>query len=379
MKYYSKIMILLSIMALVSGCGKKDRGVSEESKNPGFQFEKVMETSDSSETFYFKYPDNDYYGGLILADIRGDIYVRDDGRILKFSGSGEFIKGLVEGGQGPGEVTKLKEFFLLDKKLFIYNSLPSKIILKNTDGSLIEELRLGDNPFRKFIAFHDGFYYFSDNETPEIKGGEAKIIDVYHYLLEVSLKGEVKKIENISFPLKTYAALVGGLSGMLDICEFIVTPTNNGEYFFISHTSEYSIKLWDAAKKALVKTLSRPYERQEPPAEIVKKINRRGFRIEDKVYRPPAPKYLDDIRQLLLYRDKLWVVTSTVDTEKGMLIDVFSSSGDYIRSFYLKLSDRVKYFDYFTLKIFVSGDFLYCFERDGEDNPWLVKYRITGK
>lgn len=366
-------------MSLASGCGKRNRAASEESKDLDFRFEKVLETSDDSGSFYFKYPDNSYYGGLIRADDRGDIYVRDSGRILKFSGSGEFIKNLMQEGQGPGEITNLKTFLVTGNKLIIYNSSPPKIILKNMAGSLIEEFRIGKKPLNRFLAFHNGRYYFSDSDAPEIKGGEAKIIDIFHYLIEVSPKGEVKKIENFSFPIKTFVVSQNGAYGMIDVGELIVTPTNKGNYFFVSHTPEYSLKLWDVDKKAVIKTIKKPYERRKPPLEIAEKINRQAFQLNDKLYRPPPPKYLNDIRQLLVYRDKMWVVTSTVDKEKGILIDVYDSSGDYSGKFYLKLPGRLKHLDYYFLNIFVYGDYLYTIERDAEDNPWLVKYRIIAK
>lgn len=373
-----KTVILLILMAFISGCGERKRDVPEESNHLDFRIEKVFETSDQSGAFSFQHPDTSYYGNLIRVDARGDIYVRDYNRILKFDARGKFIKNLLQEGQGPGKVTRLDTFFVESGKLIVYDAASPKIILINTDGSFIKEFRFGKKSIEKFFAFHKGRYYFFDGRAVEIKNSEAKVIDVFHYLVEVTSKGEVNKIEENGFPVKTFVASQGGNSGSIDIGNLMVAPYN-GSYFFVSHTAEYSLKLWDLDKKAVIKILKRPYERQEPPLEIAQNRNRQVFHLNDKLYRLPPRKYLDDICNLLVYRDKLWVLTSTVEGKKGVLIDVYDRDGDYNGKFYLKLSDRVTYLDYFSPVVFVYGDFLYSLERDAEDNPWLVKYRILEK
>jgi hypothetical protein len=38
-----------------------------------------------------------------------------------------------------------------------------------------------------------------------------------------------------------------------------------------------------------------------------------------------------------LYKDRLWVFTSTMDEKKGILVDVFGFDGKYLDNFYLSL------------------------------------------
>jgi hypothetical protein len=194
-------------------------------------------------------------------------------------------------------------------------------------------------------------------------------------MVKVSSKGEIKKIEDFKFPIKTFVAKKGGY-GEIRIGKIIVTGLKDN-YFFVTNSTEYEIKLLDIKKKTVIKTFKRKYERREPPQEIAEKLNVQAFQLTDRLYRRPPQKYLNDIQQLLAYRDNLWVVTSTVDEKKGVLVDVYNKDCIFSGSFYLKLSHRLSYLDYFSFHAYIFGEFLYKIERDKEDNPWVVKYKIT--
>jgi hypothetical protein len=126
----------------------------------------------------------------------------------------------------------------------------------------------------------------------------------------------------------------------------------------------------------VVKTFKRDYERQVVPKEIAEKFEIQFFQLHEKRFYRPPQKYLNDIQQLLVHGDNLWVVTSTVDEKKGVLVDIFNEACDYSGSFYLKLSDRLKYFDYFFFHAYIFDGFLYTIESDQDDNPRVVKYEI---
>lgn len=335
-------------------------------------FKKVLEFSDSSEDFYFKYPDNPYKR-QIRVDAEGYIYILDADRILKFSSSGKFIKNLVSGGQGPGEVTNLRNFFLHRDKIVIYNIYPDKIILKDKNALLIKEFRIKKS-LDKFFAVYDKNYYFFDPELPELKGENAKTIDIDNHLIKVSAKGKIEKIKDYSIPIKTFIAVRGG-RGEIRIGKLLATRFKDN-YFFVTNSTEYEVNLLDIDKKAIVKTFKREYERQETPAEMAKKLNRQFFQLMDRRYHRPPQKYMNDIQQLLVYKDNLWVVTSTVDKKQGVLVDIYNARCEYTGSFFLKLSDRVSYPDYLSFNAYIFDKFLYKIERDEEDNPWLVKYKI---
>ncbi len=339
-------------------------------------FKKVLEFTDEGESFFFKYPDNPYQRGIQLDD-EENIYILDSDRIFKFDRKGKFKKDLTVYGQGPGEVNRLENFMVLKDRVVIFNTYPSKIILKDKEGRFIKEFRL-EKELDKLLAFYEDRYYFSNYEYPPAIGSSAKTIDINHYLFAASQDGRVDKIDNCVFPIKTFIARGGGGTGAINLADLLWVNSRHG-CCYISHTPEYAIYLLDLKRRGALIPFKREYERQEPPEEVAKKLNRQAFGFDNKVYRRPAQKYLNDIQQLLVYKDKLWVVTSAVDAGKGVLVDEFSARGKYLANFYLKLSERVDALDYFFFYAYIFADHLYTLERDDDDNPYLVKYRISIK
>lgn len=363
--FVSVIFVLTLILGIVTLEGETNQRVS---------FEKVLEFSDDSEDFYFKYPDNPYKR-QIQVDKEGNIYILDADRVLKFNSSGTFIKNLVSEGQGPGEVNNLKNFFVHENKISIYNHYPDKIIEKDSDGVLKKEFRINHSLNRFFAVYGKNFYSF-DYDMPVLKGENAKIIDIDWMLTRVFSKGKIEKIKDCKFPIKTFIATNDGNIGEIRLMKISVARLKDNR-FFVTHSTEYEIKLLDIKKAVVIKTFRREYERQDTPEEIAKKRGCERFQLGDRIYRRPPQKYLNDIGQLLVYKNNLWVVTSTVDEKKGVLVDVYNRDCQFTGSFYLKLSDRLSYLDYFSFHAYVFGEFLYKIERDKEDNPWIVKYKIT--
>jgi len=90
----------------------------------------------------------------------------------------------------------------------------------------------------------------------------------------------------------------------------------------------------------------------------------------------PPTKYLTDIQNLFVYRDNLWVMTSTKDKEKGTLIDVYNFEGKYIDSYYMKFPERIVRDRYTLEPVVVRGDFLYALEKDEDVTYEISKYKI---
>ncbi|MCK5058722.1 MAG: 6-bladed beta-propeller [Candidatus Aminicenantes bacterium] len=336
-------------------------------------FKKVLEFSDDSEDFFFKYPDNPY-NRQMQVDCKGNIYILDANRILKFDSSGRFIKNLMSHGQGPGEVTRLRNFILRNDKIYIYNHYPDKIIIKDKKGALVKEFRTTES-LDKFFAVYAKNYYSFNEELLDLTINYAKIIDVDWYLIRVSSKGKIETVKDCKLPIKSFIVKKGRNISEIRIAKILVAQLKD-KTFFVTHSTEYEVKLLDIKKKKVVKTFKRDYQRQEPPPEVAKKLNIQAFGFLGKVYRRPPQKYLNDIQQLLVHGDNLWVATSTVDEKKGVLIDIFNKDCEFSGSFYLKLSDRLGYLDYFSFHAYIFDSFLYTIESDKDDNPRVVKYEI---
>lgn len=367
------IILLFSLFLSSSGANQNPGTSSTEYKKKEIQLKEVLKISDKKGDFYFKYPEYAQYffysANLIQVDNEGAIYVLDSNRILVFDSGGNFKKNLVNQGLGPGEATNISNFLLNRDYAIIHNSNPSKIIRLDKKGKH-KEFRVQDETINRFFLFNDDAYYFFVAGVPVIKDGHAEIMDVTHTLVKVSPKG--KLIGDVfSCPVKQFVARNGGL-GQIDLGKLLVTPYKE-DYFFVSHARKYMVKLFDLKKKKIVRSFARKYERQKVPENLAVSLSMERVTLNGrKFYRPPQ-KYLNDIQKLLVYKDTLWVVTSTADKEKGVLVDVFQIDGKYIGNFYLKLSYQA---DYCSFNGYIFADYLYTIERDEADNPLIVKYKI---
>ena len=87
--------------------------------------------------------------------------------------------------------------------------------------------------------------------------------------------------------------------------------------------------------------------------------------------------YYNDIQQILTYKNTIWVLTSTWDRNKGFLVDVFNGKGRYLDNFYLPLPKNIKLDDLSRYPITISGDFLIIVEKDVNDIPGIVRYKMN--
>ena len=87
-----------------------------------------------------------------------------------------------------------------------------------------------------------------------------------------------------------------------------------------------------------------------------------------KKYNNPKKKYKEDIKNLYLNQNSLWVETSTKDDDKGIMIDVFNPEGKFTDNFFLNLNGDL---------ISVHNNYIFVRETD-EDENWVVKeYKIV--
>ena len=127
---------------------------------------------------------------------------------------------------------------------------------------------------------------------------------------------------------------------------------------YLFHTPEYLVKVLDLEKIEVVRSFRRKYQRIE---------------YEQKSER--LPRYQNDVYWILLSRDKIWVVTSTFQQQKGLLVDVFNREGQYLDNFFLPIL-RAKRDDWIYAPMTLSDGHLFVIER-GEDELFsVVKYSL---
>lgn len=314
------------------------------------KLEEVFRITDESGDFYFRYP-----GDLKVAP-DGTIFIADEDQFLKFSSDGKFIGNLFRKGEGPGE---LREYFgcAFDKKgIFIYDFMARKIIHSDIEGNLIDELRFKSESYNDFFGLMDGWFIFLKSVWPPIEERKHKLDDIKNTIFLISKDGKIKK-EIHTFPKKAFFAP----RAFTSLASFHSVLSDDNKKLFFSHTREYLIKLLDLDKGKILRNFKRKYPRMKLKAK-------NGWEEEfHKKYNVPKIKYESDIQDLFITKGLLWVITSTKDKTKGILIDVFNKEGKYVDNFYINLEGSL---------MATHGDYIFVKEADEDENFQIVKYKV---
>jgi len=336
-------------------------------KNAGrvLHLKEEMRVSDEQGGFYFKEPEN------IKIAPDGSIFVLDEEQFLKFDTQGKFVKNLFRKGQGPGEFMRIGNYLFDKDEIIIRQGRPNKIVRMDMEGNLIRDFRPEENVGR-LIAYFNGRYVMARSSFPKLKkaGGEPEIIDVKWNVLFVDEDGEVEKTDHY-FPAKWFAKRIKTAIIANYIVDFFAVQYKR-KYLVIHHTQDYLLKLLDLEKNKIVQTLKRKYKsvkyKPEKTGEV--KVKSHTYTLE------PPRDYHNDIQKVFAHKDNLWVLTSTLDRKRGILVDVFNCEAQYIDNFYLPLSENVKLKDLNRHPMTVYENFLFIVEKDENDIPSIIKYKI---
>jgi len=326
-------------------------------------FKEILKITDESGEFFFKYP------RIMAEGPDGSFYVQDNEQILRFDPNGKFVRNYFKKGQGPGEMTYAMGLFATSAGLCVQASGPQKLIWFDDTGKLLKE----PSPRPKgrmsmiLLGILNGKYIFSGTEFPRISGEPQYVDNPYSLMAWTEASAEPNVLS--AFPVNSYIVTSGsGGGGMMSIASFMAVPFGS-KSFVVVHTCEYLVKLFDFESNAVVRTFSRKYERVESPppsAEDKKPV----MIINNKQISNPRQKYLNDISKIIARGDKIWVVTSTKDTKKGRLIDVFDAAGKYVDAFFLNIP---------TGQYAIFGKNLYTAEKLPDETYAIKKYAIEWK
>jgi hypothetical protein len=327
--------------------------------------EEAISIEDIGRDYYFRYPLN-----LKVAP-DGSIFVQDSEQLIQFDSSGKFIRNFFKKGQGPGEMEDMSNYCFVDNKLIVHDREPNKILLFDLNGQFIREFRIRQSqPFLMLLFFYKDIYYFLKFGIPLIEGNAA-IVDHPQIIMAFS-EGSNELKEMTSFPTKSFVARVGMARGAISINDLITTRYRE-KYLFLSHTPEYLVKLYELDKNQVVRAFKRKYKRVKSEIDEPEK----GLIILNGVkFGEPPQKYLNDIFSLFIFKDKLWVMTSKVEKDKGILIDVFDSGGKYIDNFYLKFPEKFDTKILRNIQMYVYGGDIYCIKRKEDGTFAVKKYKI---
>ena len=324
----------------------------------------VLRVEDEGAGFFFKEP---YLS--IDAATDGSIFVQDGLKLYKFGPDGRYLGNFVKPGQGPGELTtELTEFIVRGNELVLFSAPSSKIIVLDLNGKLLREQKFSQRTFFDLIVY-DGQTLFMTNLRIAEFGRKEGLQARNNYLFLVSPDGTSTSTPTVFTSEDTVTIYPGrggrpGGIGSSSVTWMRRTPTA-GPHFFMADAEGYLIKRVQLKTGTVDRIFRREYRR-------VKNISR------DKEAKDRFPAYENDIHRLLVRGDMLWVITSTYDSKKGILTDVFDFEGRFLDSFYLPIFNA-RTGDSFSrryMPMFSQGKHLYVVEHDADWNYSVVKYEI---
>lgn len=294
------------------------------SKNAGriLALKEILRITDQGGQFYFRSVPGGFTG--VGIDTDGFIYVQNDrDQILRFNPRGEFLRNIIRGGQGPGEVSPYFKFLITGKEVFVLDFDQNRVIRMSTEGELIHQW-VTRSSYNDFLGITGNYLVFSRAKYPPLEERKGKLMDIPYEVILVPKDGSEERLV-YSFSVLRFLAP----NAAAFWAPFHAALSDDGRLLFVNHTAEYEISVLDLETGKIVRKFKRKYPR-------VKYVSRSpGERQFFKRYNFKRT-YEADISGLYVFNDRLWVKTSTRDKEKGSLFDVFSFDGAYLDSFFLQ-------------------------------------------
>lgn len=362
-KFVLFMLILLGILSVELSHGQSEiknfKAPDDHQNKRIIQLKEVLQVKDEGDRFYFKEPRT-----LQIAD-NGSILVLDGvDRLYKFSPQGSFDKNLVKKGRGPGEILEIMNFILTKSEIILFDGMENKLIHLNYEGELLHELRLSNKRFFNQLTVFNDFYYMVDFNITNFKR-ETGVYDVGRNLFIVGKNGGISSTP-YDFQVKNAVIFRNGAVAVSPVNEIQLINMGMNDLYF-NHNSEYLIKKFSLKEKMVTLSFRREYKRvrYKHPPESGNEYN----------------KFHNDIQKLLVYRGNLWVLTSTLDSDLGILTDVFDSKENFIESCWLSIFDtqprpilEPSPLGYPPMNI--KGNFMYALITTEDHNILLQKYHI---
>lgn len=358
----NKLIILFSLFLTFSFASAQEIIENPEkplNKKAGriLKLKEEIKISDENGDFFFRYPTN------VIVNSEGYIFISDymGSNFLKFSPDGEFLKNMYRKGEGPGEIQASFGFAISQDKIFIYDFTKRKLMVTNQEGNLVSERKYEEEFFTElFGIFNEGLVFGKQIYPQRLERKSSQMYQIDHKVVLLTKDGTIRK-EGYSFPNEIFliASSLGGGMSVWDPFDAILDE--NSGYLYVSSSREYLIHVLDLNKGIVIRSFRRKYKR------VKYEMNLREVEFMKK-YNNPKKKYKEDIKNLYLNQNSLWVETSTKDDDKGIMIDVFNPEGKFTDNFFLNLDGDL---------ISVHNNYIFVRETD-EDENWVVKeYKIV--
>ena len=297
------------------------------------------------------------------------LLLADQDQLLRFDKNGVFQGNLYKKGEGPGEWGFTVSLLADGNGFSLLSNSPHKLLTFDRNFNFNDEIKFSAAKHLMRLVRHlpGGGHLFSVKiDFGKIKSG---IFYNDHPLQRYDREGQVSE-SALSFKQKVHNRVVRSEQGVQVAFEFL-TPFSfalapAAGCLLLASQDEYRLELVDLNEEKRVVSLVRPqYSRQRWQPDPQRK------RLED------APKidYFNDVQAVVARGEEFWVLTSSLDPQKGVQVDVISSSGAYLDRFWLPLPGL----DYPRLaeSLAVSADRIAWIHQDEDDNPVLKVYSYS--
>lgn len=339
------------------------------SKNAGrvIALKELARISDSGDKFYFKRP------GVIRIAADESFYIIDDNQILHFAKNATFLANLQKKGEGPGEFSFANAVFPQKDKLYIYSQKPSKILEFSSGDTFLREYKADHSQgVKRIIAQRGNTFWFARAAMDQVMNANTGVRTLH---LEVFRETENKPLCKMPITFDEQWRLVkiqnkDTIQVVMNAyipAGFVADDACQNLYCF--NTREYAIARLDLDKEKITARFRRPYK----PIKYYPNPNADPNVKNDT----PDPEFFPDIYRILWVDGNLWVITSTVEKNKGVEVDVFTPEGKYSDSFRLPLPGVSSQHHLDRLTLAVRHNTLITVERDSEENPVIVKYQMN--
>lgn len=337
-------------------------------KIPGrsIKLTEVQRITDYEDDFVFR-----KVRGIKIAE-DGSIFVRGRDQLLEFTPQGKYVRNFIKKGEGPGEVKYFSNFAITDKSIIVGGLMPVKVIKFSPEGELKNEFTIqGLSTFATLIENLRSKSYFVSGES-FINKQKTGIIPRENNLYYVNKTGNVVNM-NLSFNTKDLLVKRTSKDGVIvsmDELTVLLWAFDKRGLLYISHTERYLISLIDLKSQKVIRKFHRAYK----PVDYVKRKYTKKEEIE--LYSLDNRKSYNDIYKLIVYKENLFVFTSTMNEKKETLIDVFDSTGKYVDKFFIKIPGVKRPDDLIRKPILFHDGFFWTIDVDEDDAPYVLKYKI---
>lgn len=327
----------------------------------------VFRISDGGGGFFFKSPEN------IQPAPGGGVLVVDEGQFLRFDAAGKFVVNMFRPGQGPGELQRIENYLVRGDEVLAFQRNPMKFVLTDLGGKFLREFKPDAPASRLLGRYGDRLLTAANSVIPvdKVQKPEGELLDIVWTLKLVSDEGRVEAT-SLTFPTKWFAKRLPGALIADNMTFLLCAPLGNG-LVAVANEEGYVITIADPGKGAVVRTIRRDYRRVRYEPEKSPDAPAGARRLA------PPREYFNDVQMLFAVDGRVWVVTSTLDPAKGVLVDVIGPAGDYLDSFYLPLPKGASLHGLARHPLTIAGRAVLALETLEDGRLEVVKYEIADR